>query len=165
MRRNLQSVSVAPGASIAPRAFAVRRQSAANRRRRGAFLLVVMICLLGVTLLGAALIRLAVAQHQQARAQLRQVQAEWLALAALDRAEERLTSDRGYAGETWNVDAGELTDAAAVEIRIERASSGGEARLVTAVARYPADQPQRAQATARRRIPAQRPADAGGAPR
>ena len=64
--------------------------------RRGAALIIAMIALLLVGVLGAQLARSAILQHDQVRHEEWQIQAEWLAESALDRAAATLESDPDY---------------------------------------------------------------------
>ncbi len=74
------------------------------------------------------------------------MQAEWLAESALARASARLTADRGYRGETWDVPAGALdgTDAGSVTIAVEAEKGRPGRRRVRVEADYPRDAARRA---------------------
>src|SRR5262245_49873902 len=86
--------------------------------RRGAALVVAMICTLLVSLISAALVRTTLLQLEQLQHDEWQLQAEWLAESALDLATSRL-GDVNYHGETWlphTVDGAQLLGR--VEIKV-----------------------------------------------
>jgi Tfp pilus assembly protein PilX len=123
--------------------------------RRGLTAVAVLVCLLIVTLISAALLKVGVARRGELKVQERRVQAEWLAQAGLDRALHRLTASRDYAGERWTLSAADLNSppagvsagepAGVVRISIERpASAPAEQRLIQVQADYPPDPPRRA---------------------
>lgn len=117
----------------------------ATRRRRGMLIIAVLICLIVLTLIAGALLRVGVAQREEVRAQERRLQAEWLAEAGLQRAIARLDVDSRYAGETWEIGARELdaADAATVAITVERPPHDAGARTIRVRADYPRDPPGR----------------------
>ena len=55
----------------------------------------VLVCLVIVTLISGALLKVGLAHRDWVRGQERQLQAEWLAQAGLDRALARLAAERG----------------------------------------------------------------------
>lgn len=123
--------------------------------RRGALLIIVMICLVGITALAGTLLKLAVVQQRQSRIEQRQLQAEWLATAALDRAAARRRQDAGWTGETWTP-LGE-GNAAAITV-----ATDADRVEITAIATIPnGDQPP-VRVTRRRRV-GSRSSDATGA--
>lgn len=79
-----------------------------RRLRGGVVLVAVVICLIVISMLCAALLRMGLSQRDGARGDERQVQSDWLAESALERAVARLDADPGYQGETWDIPAGEL---------------------------------------------------------
>jgi type II secretory pathway pseudopilin PulG len=85
----------------------------------------VMIALLAVfaivMALAAVWARAILADHRQQRSHEELVQVRWLAEAAVRRAAASLAANPAYRGETWQVDAAQLTGshAASVVIRVE----------------------------------------------
>ena len=124
---------------------------AARRARRGVVIVIAVVAVLLVSLIGAALLRLAVAHQRQVRREHSRLQADWLAEAGLSRAAARLAADPGYSGETWEVPPDDLggRDAGVVTISIDRDADGAPA--ATAVAEFPRDTVSRVRAT--RRVP------------
>ena len=81
-----------------------------NRRptARGLAIVPALVCLVLVTMLCAAMLKLAHAQRGATRDEERRMQAEWLAESGAARASARLAADAGYRGETWDVPAAAL---------------------------------------------------------
>jgi len=114
----------------------------------------VLVCLVVITLISGALLKVGVAHRDQVRAQERRMQAEWLAQSALERARARLADRSDYAGETWKITAAELGldavssagqgPAALVLIAVERPSGSADQRLIKVQADFPPDLPRRA---------------------
>ena len=69
--------------------------------RNGAVLVVALICLLLLSVLAASLTRTVLLQREQVIREEWQLQAEWLAEAAIDRAVVRMESTPDYEGEEW----------------------------------------------------------------
>jgi hypothetical protein len=105
-------------------------------RRRGAVLVIAMMCVLLSSFLVVQVARLAVMTRDRHRIAHQSLQADWLAASAAQRAVTRLQADPAYAGETWMVSADELDGSAAGEVTI--AVSGGE---VVITAEFPAGSP------------------------
>ncbi len=120
-----------------------------DRPRRGMLAIAVLVCLIVLSLIAGALLRIGAAQRDEVRAEERRLQAEWLAEAGLRRALARLDADPGYSGETWSIDARELgaADSATVEIAVERPPGDPRNRTIRACADYPRDPPRRARCT------------------
>lgn len=115
-----------------------------DRRRQGTALIIAMICLLLASALTVSLVQVAVLQREQVLRDEWQLQAEWLAESALDRAAARLVADPEYAGETWRPQLpGEAEPLGRVEIAVERGDEPGRVQ-VTAVADVPDDPDERA---------------------
>ncbi len=112
-----------------------------NRRRprRGAVLIVVMVCLAVATVLLVSIVKMAAVDRRATRTEAWRTQAAWLAESALERAASRLASDNTYAGETWTVTAEESTVAepGLVEISIEPVPDRPDLRRVHVRADYP----------------------------
>jgi len=107
---------------------------------------VAMLCLFVILLLGAMLVRLAVAERGQQRVDERRWQAEWLAESGLERAWAKLAADRDYAGETWALAPEDLGGpwGGRVRIEVERIPDHPDRRRIKAKADYPADATLRA---------------------
>jgi hypothetical protein len=128
------------------------------RPRRGMTVVAILICLVVVTLVSGAVLKVGLAHKAGVRAQERRLQAEWLANSGLARAFARLAVDRDYAGEVWSIAAADLglaqgpsssaaaksdQAAARVTIIVDRAAPGAKSRRLRVQADYPADEPGR----------------------
>ncbi len=109
------------------------------RDRRGAIVLIVMICLLVIAMIGASMAKVALAHRKQIRHEQIHRQARWLAEAGIERAAAKLQDDSGYEGETWSIDAVELAErgAADVTIRVEPQSELPGRVGIFVLAEYP----------------------------
>jgi hypothetical protein len=110
--------------------------------RRGAGLIIALTTLLVVMLMSAALVRALVINLRQSRQAASELQAQWLADAAANRAHAQLRGNPQYTGETWRAsisgNAGEENAPIGVaEIRIERAGGESKDARLTIEARYP----------------------------
>ena len=110
-------------------------------KRRAAALVIALVTLMVVMLIAGTVARSLVGSHRQSRRAGDEVQAQWLAEAALARGLVKLRSQADYSGETWRP---EVTPAnvGVAEIRVERPADQ-PARIVVQ-ARYPDDPWQRA---------------------
>jgi type II secretory pathway component PulK len=130
-----------------------RKKTTASRvslpARRGAVLVVVLVCLAIATALMGSMLRSAAARHRTLRLEQRRIQAEWLATSALDRAAARLAADADYSGEVWNVPAESLggADGGVVQIEVRPMTEEPNDRLVRVRADYPVDPRHRARKT------------------
>jgi type II secretory pathway component PulK len=129
-------------------------------QRRGAALIVALTTLLVVMLVAAAVTRSLLLSHRQARLRQNELQAEWLAEAAVSRALTQLARRPEYTGETWSADLNPAATGLA-EIRIQKIESHPAGVQITVEARYPNHPTQRA--TARREYTLTTPAPARGA--
>jgi type II secretory pathway component PulK len=116
------------------------------RRRQpssGFILAFVLVCLTVVTITLAVMIGRMSQGHRQVMRRQRQVQVQWLAESAIDRAAARLHRDPSYRGETWQLSPEAMGDrwSAQITIQIEtpEAEGGGIVR-VTVI--YPQSQLQ-----------------------
>ena len=130
-----------------------------SNSRRGMTTIAVLVCLLIITLISGALLKVGLAQRESNRDRERHLQAEWLAESGVDRALARLIIDRNYTGETWSITAGELglpeptaptestgqadRSAAIVTIAVEPIAGEANRRRLRVQADYPADPPRR----------------------
>ena len=112
-------------------------------RRRGAILVVALVCLGVAAVVFVAVLKMAAAERRGVQTEARRVQAAWLAESALDRAAARLAADPAYLGETWTVPPGVLNDfdSARVVIEVQPRLEGPQRRLVRVQADWP-DHPQ-----------------------
>ena len=114
-----------------------------RHRRRGAVLVMVLVCAMVALVIFASIVKLAAAGRRVTDEQARQVQASWLAESGLERAAWRLAAEADYTGETWTLSADQLSgaDAAVVKIEVEAVPEQPNRRLVRIRADYP-DHPQ-----------------------
>jgi hypothetical protein len=132
------------------------RACRARPPRRGLTAVAVLVCLLIITMISGALLKIGVAHRDFVRGQERKLQAEWLAQSGIDRALARLAAHPDYTGETWKLAARDLNlsepdsassgPAALVHIAVERPEGAGTAsrRLIKVQADFPPDAPLRA---------------------
>ena len=119
------------------------------KRRRGAILIVILLCFLVAASMFALLARHSVAEHRAAETQLWTVQSQWIAEAAIERAAARLAADANYTGDTWTISAAELggNDGGQARIRVEKIDGSSNRRTVRVEADYPDDPVHRARWT------------------
>ena len=112
-----------------------------QRNRRGAILVVILVCFVVAAAMFVTLGRQSVIQRREAETQLWTAQAQWIAEAALERAAARLAADANYSGETWTISAAELggSDAAKARIHVEKIAGSSGLRMVRVEADYPDD--------------------------
>jgi type II secretory pathway component PulK len=118
-------------------------------RRRGAALAVALVTLLAVMLIASTVVRSLLVAHRQARLQQNELQAEWLAEAAVSRAKAQLVANSQYSGENWiastdTTAAGQATGKA--EIQVQRIDSPPNRVLITVAAYFPDHPTRRARA-------------------
>ena len=92
--------------------------TASPPQRRGLTSVAVLVCLIIITMISGAVIRVGLAPRDEVRAEERSLQAEWLAEAGIQRALARLAVDPAYTGETWDIPARELDSANAALVTI-----------------------------------------------
>jgi type II secretory pathway component PulK len=115
-----------------------------RRQRRAVAIIAALVTLLIVMLTAAALLRAMLVVHRQSRAFHRELQAQWLAEAALSRAAARLASDPEYTGETWQPQVGPADEPSGrVTIAVSRPAGRPQQRLIAARAEYPEHESQR----------------------
>jgi hypothetical protein len=132
------------------------------KHRRGAILIVILVCFFVAASMFALLARHSVAEHRAAETQLWTAQAQWIAEAAIDRAAARLAVDANYTGDTWTISAAELggDDGAKARIHIEKIDGSPNLRTVRVEADYPDDPVHRARWTKQIAINVKTPANA-----
>ncbi len=134
-----------------------------KRSRRALTTVAVLVCLIVISLIGAALLKVGLAQRSQIRSQEQRLQAEWLAESGLDRALGRLAADRSYLGEKWPIRAQELSvpagpapgqtsgsparQTAMITITVDRVRENANRRRIRVQADYPLDPPARSRHT------------------
>lgn len=108
-------------------------------RRRGAVLIIVMICLMLITLLMASLLKSALLQRRQIIKEQYRIQAEWILESALERAALQRSKDPEYQGEVWQISPVELGTRYAGSAEITLQPEGKDDRLISIQARviYP----------------------------
>jgi type II secretory pathway pseudopilin PulG len=117
-----------------------------RKRRRGLVSVAVLIALFVIGLVCASLLRVALSRRSEVGREERRLQAGWLAESGMDRAVARLLASGDYAGETWEVPAGDLggRGAATVAIRVEPVADRPDRKKVRVQADYPSGSSLRA---------------------
>ena len=106
-----------------------------------------------------SLVRAMTSRRRAAASDERRAQAVWLAESALDRAAARVGAEEEYRGETWEVASDQLGGRGAGRVVITvTGDEGADARVVKAVAVYPAQSETPARETREIQI------DTGGKP-
>ncbi len=107
--------------------------------RRGAVMLVVLVCLGIAAVVLVTILKMAAAEQQMLRKRQWHVQAAWLAESGLERAAARLAADPEYRGESWAIGPELLGSrhAGTVSISIETIAGQPKRRAVRVVADYP----------------------------
>ena len=140
-----------------------RRPRGRNRhsqKRRGAILVLAIVCVAITMSIMALLVRFAFMHHGAQKSQHRAAQANWLVESAIDRAAARLAIDPSYTGETWKIPAEDFFvskqasgqasaaappgKAALVRIAVKPVAARAEARTIHVAADYPDDPQYRA---------------------
>jgi type II secretory pathway component PulK len=135
----------------------------AKNTSRGMTVVAVLVCLVIITLVSGAVLKVSLAQRELTRSQERRLQAEWLAESGAQRAMARLASDRDYVGETWSLTAQDLGQSerpstvttqgepqravAQILIAVERVPTVAERRRVRIQADYPLEAARRSRHT------------------
>ncbi|MFK7778083.1 MAG: hypothetical protein QM501_08185 [Gimesia sp.] len=107
--------------------------------RRGAVLVIVMVCLMLISLLMASLLRSALLQRRQVINEQYRVQAEWILESALERAALQRLQDPKYQGEVWKITPADLGSryAGSAQIIIKREGNDGRRISIQARVTYP----------------------------
>jgi len=115
----------------------MQRQNS-KHNRRGAVLIVLMVCLLLVTSMLGVMLQTAVRARRQLTVERDRRQAELLLQAGIDRAAYRLASEADYRGETWKLDSDAIVGKGAAEVTIKTVRAEEPAGWrVQVVAEYP----------------------------
>lgn len=122
--------------------------------RRGAVLVVAMICTLLTAVILGTLLKIAVTRRQQSRAHVQALQAAWLAESGIERAVAQLAVNPDYPGETWQIPAKEFGGdySGAVRIQVNPVEGQAAQRIIAIRADYPTDRQQRARKSKQIRI-------------
>lgn len=129
--------------TLSPCLINTQRRVAPQKRqqptRRGAVLIMALVCLALIAALGGTLLRWAALEHKLLRSQEQASQARWLAEAGLERAAARLARDAGYTGETWEIAPADLPSAEAARVRLSVTPVAGqdERRSIEVDVEYP----------------------------
>ena len=97
-------------------------------RRRGAVLIMALVCLVLLTVIGGTLLRWIAMEHKLLRSREQANQARWLAEAGIERAAARLTYAEDYAGETWQIVAADLPYGNPAHVRLHVATVDDQPR-------------------------------------
>jgi hypothetical protein len=112
------------------------RSVGTSSERRGAALVMAVVALTVCSVMLFYLLKGALDTQRQMRTHRQEVQADWLAAAGIDRALATLRRSPDYTGETWQIPADQLGDAAEVVIKVEPAAESNS-RQITVQADYP----------------------------
>ena len=114
-------------------------------------LIIVMVCLLLVSMIGASMLKLTFALRQQIQREQLRLQATWLAEAGVERAAALLMTNQNYVAEDWRLKADDAINGkpALVKIRVEADAKIVNRRVVFVVADFPSDSDQRARVSKR----------------
>jgi type II secretory pathway component PulK len=112
-----------------------------GKPRRGAILVVILVCFVVAATLFVLLARWGFAEHRAAETRYWDLQAQWLAEAGLERAAARFAADANYTGETWAISANDLAgnSSGVVRINVEKDANRPNRRRVSVEADYPDD--------------------------
>ncbi|QDT88475.1 hypothetical protein [Gimesia algae] len=116
--------------------------SQAEKTRRGAVLVIVMVCLLLISLVMASLLKSTLLQRRQMLKEQLLVQADWLVESALERAAQQRLTNPEYRGEVWQIDPEELGTryAASAEIVLKPEGEADRRLSIQARIKYPDNQ-------------------------
>jgi type II secretory pathway component PulK len=118
-----------------------------NSPHRGAALAAALCTLLIVMLIAGAVVKSLVTAHRQSRREQDELQAGWLAEAAVMRATAQLARQADYTSESWRPAIGTGSeDRGVAQIRVERADSPAGRRQIVVQAHYPDHEWRRASA-------------------
>ena len=108
-------------------------------RRPGLVSVAVLIALIIIAIIGAGLLKVALARRAEVQVEERRLQAEWLAESGVERALARLSASGDYAGENWEIPSEDLggRGPATVAIQVNRAADQPDHRKVRVQADYP----------------------------
>jgi Tfp pilus assembly protein PilV len=135
----------------------------ARKPARGMTVVAVLVCLLILTLISGAVLKVGHARRELARGHEHRLQAAWLSESGTQRALARLALDSDYKGETWALDARDLgqaepspataspprpaSPAAVVVIAVQGVPGDSHRRRIRVQADYPPDPSRRSRHT------------------
>ncbi|MEN6493565.1 MAG: hypothetical protein ABFD16_04665 [Thermoguttaceae bacterium] len=127
----------------------LNRTNGGRAPRRGAAVVVAIVCLVVAATIFLTLVRTMIAQRDSVEASAWRIQATWLAESGLERAAARLAADSAYRGETWTLAAEQLDahNAAVVRIEVQPVADSPNARQVRVQADFPNHPEHRARQT------------------
>ncbi|HWB07677.1 MAG TPA: hypothetical protein VG826_00430 [Pirellulales bacterium] len=110
--------------------------------RRGAVLILALVCLALISVIGGALLRWALMEHALLRSREQASQARWLAEAGIERAAAKLAAaqregEPDYTGETWLIPAADLPGGQPGRIRLQVAAIEPGRRSIEVEVEYP----------------------------
>jgi hypothetical protein len=114
-----------------------RDTSVRLRSRRGAVLIMALVCLALITAIGGALVRWALMEHNLLRSREQASQARWLAEAGIELAAAKLATAQDYAGETWLVPAADLPEGQSARVRVQVVPIEAGRRSIEVEVEYP----------------------------
>ena len=123
--------------------------------RRGAALVVAIVCVSIAIAVMYGLAQLATQAYREVDLETRRTQARWIMESGVDRAAAQLAEDTDYVGEQWSIPAAELGGRydGQVQIRVEPVEGEANWRQIRVVADYPVELPQRVRRTREIRMP------------
>lgn len=98
--------------------FSMSGKQGVERGRKGAVLIIALVCLALATVIGGALLRWALMEHKLLRTHEQASRARWLAEAGIERAAAQIIASAEYTGETWDVAAADLPGGEPARIRL-----------------------------------------------
>lgn len=123
-------------------------------RRQGAALAVALCTMLIVMLIAGVVVRSLVVANRQSRRQQQDLQAQWLAEAALMRAKAQLLRQPNYTGEQWTPAVGAANEGGVAEIQVKPDDAGADRLQINVLASYPNHEWRRATIQRQQVIPA-----------
>ncbi len=128
-----------------------RAVNSAQPARRGAILLIAMVCVLVVSLIGTTLLQMALTERRQLQKEQARLQAGWLLESALERAVVQLRRNSEYRGEVWQVtlNPSGRSQIATMNIEVEPVPDLPNRRELHLVAECPQGSEQRARSSRR----------------
>jgi type II secretory pathway pseudopilin PulG len=118
--------------------FQARRLHSKRGRRRGLVLLAALVCLSIVLAMMGSMLLGALRRSRELRTERDRRQCELLLQAGVDRSAYRWSAELGYRGETWKLDASEITGRGPGSVTIQVQTNTPQGRQVEIVAEYPA---------------------------
>jgi hypothetical protein len=120
-------------------------------------LLIALVCLVLLTVIGGALLRLVLLERKLLDSRERLCQSRWLVEAGLERAAARLAAEPDYQGETWTLPPAEIggPEPGVVNIQVVMAPERPTWRRIVVQSDYPRDGRRRARTSKQIEVEAQ----------